>query len=668
MAIDYYGKNSLTTGVRPVVKPSVAPQQPAPAPPPAAPPAPRPYSFVSGIQNALSTGVAASKAATTPTSYSGPSGLLNSPGIGEQWWQQNQYRYNQPTQSQQYWNGIQGYFNTPYTPDVARNAYSQYGANMGQQFQGTRNAYNTSQSLLGNQGWGETTGQSALNYFGNTGSGETYINGLLGSGYFDRAGAGENFYNQNQQFFQTPGFGENWIGSNIGALEKSGVAEGNYGNAQNALRRINYGDQALNATNRGLLDSNNALNYYRNNGAFAFGQPETQQELNFFRPDLRNKSYSEQMFESGSGGLIDPYQRAQDKQMRVIRNAAAARGQFNSGASLRLEEELAADTAANEARDRIALGNQADQQRLARIGAAQGFAGAADTAELGRRMFGLNASTAADESQRANLNTGLNAYGLASGEALKKVGLETEAADIAQRNMLDRYFKAGNLALGSQEAGLSRMKTGGDFAFQAQNANLDRTMRGVDTARTGQELGMTRMNDYFNTGKGMQELAENRMLSGAKLGMTADEAERQRINDLFLGGLKMNDAELGARNSNLDMYRTGAQITQGIDNYDLNKLNSEREGAYGAQGLFENRELGGLNAISSNAKAQFDAVLNQLDAATKADIEMQFKAIMQQAEKEHWSAEQTNQAVANLYQTAATIMKSRQSPGGGAPA
>lgn len=96
------------------------------------------------------------------------------------------------------------------------------------------------------------------------------------------------------------------------------------------------------------------------------------------------KSYSEQLYEQGIGGLDPYYDYAQQKATKQINDAAAARGGFNSGAAIYEIGNSAANLRGQQARDMLGLAGQADSQKLGRYGAGLGEATASDTGLLNR--------------------------------------------------------------------------------------------------------------------------------------------------------------------------------------------------------------------------------------------------------------------------------------------
>ena len=508
-------------------------------------------------------------------------GLLDVPGMGENWYAQNKYRWGTFNRAANYWNGKRGSL----APQNSRGAYNEMGRTLGGMQRGATGAYRASESLLNN---GPGAGERAAREAG---------------GYFRAPGEMERYYNNVSGYFTGPAAGEQWVTRNMGGFEGPGAAEQNLARAQGNLAKINYGEQAI-----------------RDVRPFANSQDMVTGEFRYFQPELRAPSYSEELYESGRLGLIDPYARAQEKQTRKIRDAAAARGMFNTGASLRSEEELAADIAAQEARDRISLAGQADTQRLGRIGAAESFATSAERGLLGRKSLGLDA------------------YGLASKEGLEKVGLETDAAKAAQENQINRLFTGGKLALMGDESARSRLKLGGELADRSQT------------------LGMTRNNNLVNAGKTEQDLYEGRLKLGSDLGLSADDRERMRVEALFRGASDLDDRE---RRGILDEFG----IERTLDQDEYGQFRDEFEMAKDVQRLFEDRERNGLNDILRSIVPQVSAMTGGLTGAGDEYGAFGQALVQNLIQQTGMSYQQAQQMVTMLFRSGEIAALTRGQPG-----
>lgn len=490
------------------------------------------------------------KAPPTSNPYQPRGGLLSVPGEGERWYEQNKSRWGQPTRASQYWNSISGdLMGGKVSPNATRGAWEYFSSQVQNPGQGVRNAWDVSQQ-------------------------------------FRNRGAGEDAAAAARKYFSAPGTGESWIGQNMSYFSAPGQAEKNYDHAREALARIDYGDRGIESTRRFVGDAQRGARYF-DDVVRKFSQEETpvEGEQKFFSPLLREKSRSETIFDSGTGGLIDPYQRAQDKQQRRIRDEMAATGRFNSGTALSAENELASDIAAAEARDRIALARQADDAFLARTGASRDFADTAGRAALDRRRFGMESASTVDEGQRANARTMLDAFGAASSEALSKVDKETAAAGLAQ------------------SSGLARMQAG------------------IGAAEKGQRLGMDRMGDYLTAGEKEQSMFEERLGRSATTGLAADNTWMQQLDKYFSGARDADRMEKEFDQYGTEKAKNWFDIALSVDSNDRERMNDEFRMAQDVQRLFEGRERGALSDISGVAGAQMNAYLSAMGAAERERFE-----------------------------------------------
>lgn len=583
--------------------------------------------FGSAVGSQLSGSMRGVYAGATPavqrrTPYGGS---LGGPGYGERFYEENQNRWQQPSRGDQYWNAVQGRFTTPYsTPNRGAQAYDAARGYFGSGPQG-----------------GVSNARAVSGRLNERGMGEDYA--ARNSGYFEAPGDMERYFAGVRDQIGRTGAGVENVRGIQGQFNQPGVAEGNYDNARRALSGIRYGDDAVNRATQNAEGFQDTEFFHRGNILPFSGQNPIADEYGHFNEGLRNKSYTEQLYESGgNGGLVDPYQRALDKRTKDVRNAAAARGLFGSGKSLRLEEELAADIGAEEARDRIELARSADDMRLGRTGAALDFAQGIHGAGMDRMDLGLRGAEASDEGRRRNLGLSLDALGMASREALDRVGAETDAADIAQGHQIDRLFRGGQLGLDADRSDMDRIRLGGDLADRSQAAGTERVRTGADITRDAQQLEI------------------DRLYRSGTLGLDADRGERD-LHDLY--GRMAGDAdrtELDANRLDLDRMRAGADISLGLDQEDRYRQNDAFGQAERAQRLQEGRLRGGLQDIQDVNQAQMNAVLSALDPAERMRYEAEIDAINGRAAAEGWSNQQRQNAINTVLQSAATAAQARR--------
>lgn len=584
-------------------------------------------------------------------------GPWDQPGLGEQWWSENQNRFQQPLSVNDYWHGIQGdVLGMNYNPAYSPSAYGRMeGAFSGPSW-GQNVARDVSDSMAGPT-WGENQLHQAGDYFKQPNL--TY--GYAGSAVpqFQTPGQIEGYYDQNAGYFRGPGQGENTAYDVSGQLNRGpGVAENNYQDASNTLAGINYGDDSLRYT-RGALSGANQTEQFNQNLQPWLGGNTVGSEYGYFAPGLRNKSYSEQLYDSGNQGLNTYYQREEDKRTKALENKMAASGVFGSGATAKALYELHGELGANQARDMADLARQADEARLGRGGQALAFAGEAGKEGIARRGLGLSAATAADQSINARVQRMLDAYGLASGEALQKVGLKTSAANVAEQNMIDRLFKSGELGLKGQEAGLNRVRTGADIARSADDERIARLLGGSTVARAGDQSLYEQGRGLLDVGRTSSEQERERQRLRADVAHTADEEERQRLNDLFNSGLSLDKEQLAGLNFGLDKYKLGFDINKQIDQDTWKRLMDQFGMSKDVQNLGENRTKEKFDEAMRIAENQSRLTSGATGAANDEQTRLAIESIEAQLRAAGMSQEEINKEIDSIFGAGAALAHSR---------
>lgn len=551
---------------------------------------------------------------------------LTQPGTAEDWYAKNAWRWSQPTEQQNYWNGIRGDFTNRYNPTNTQQQYNTLTGELAGPQQGTQQAWNTS------------------GYFaGGPGAGENYASNAIGSGYFSTPGDMERYYTDNVGKLTGPQAGADAARAAGGALTAGpGAAEQNYGDARTALAGINYGQGAIGAATGAAGRAQNTQGFFGSAVApFAFGNT-VGDESRYFLPGLRDKSYSEKMLESGSGGLIDPYQRAQDKQTRQLSDAMAAKGMFNSGAAARAQEELDADIAASEAKDRISLAGQADASKIARTGAAQSFSQAAGSEALGRMGLGLTGAEASDASTRANADELMKAYGMASGEGLQKIALGTAAGSAAEQAMIQRLFQGGQLGLSADQDVQNALQEGGVLAGNAQTAGENRYKTGFDIA------------------KGEQDLASGRMKDAADYGLKGDASDLERIKTLFGAGQGMDAADLAALQQQLSQDQQGFTMSGTVDAQTRQRLLDEFNQAESVQNLFQGRQGQDWNQGFALAGAESGLTAGATSRATDEQGQLALQQIQNLVNQGALTQQQGQQMLDQLFGTGKLLLQAKK--------
>lgn len=473
-----------------------------------------------------------------------PTGVLSTPGEGEKWFASHKSAYDAPTNLSGYWEGKAGDLANTATQGAFQKAKIAYA----QPQQGVQNAQGISTDLHDRTA-GETTLGQAKNYFQQPNQTLAYQKQV--GNVFGQEGQAETYAKNNTAGLQTSGQGGQQVYKTMGDFGQPGAAETNNAQAQSTLAANN----SAKTFNKGLTDS-----------GFA-NQNTSANEMGYFSPDLRAKSRSEDLYDSGQGGkgLTTYYDRESQKRTKALSDQMSAMGVFGSGATARGLYELQSDLGASQARDMAGMAAQADQAFLGRTGAAQSFAGQAGDEAIKRQGLGMQAATAADESTRGNVTVG------------------NQAALNAQNAGIDRMFKGGQLGLQADAEARQRLDLGGVFANNAQTQQLNRI-------RTGGDLAKATDASVFDQGRGLADVGTqqstqelNRLKQSADTGLAADAESRNRLNDYF-GQAQKTDA------GNLDLEKFKAGVATDVDAQDYARLQGGQAAATGAQNSFEQRE------------------------------------------------------------------------------
>lgn len=396
------------------------------------------------------------------------------PGYGENWYIDNAYKYNHDSDAYKYWQGVQGQFTGP----------SSYETNM--------------------QGDAATLRQkSAI---------ENLYDSMNSSGEFSRPSQGEDWFTRMGSQFDAPTSGEQTIhraadelGNTTGAMEDW--------NKQNSQFFKTQGD---------------AENFYRNNTGALSSQGYTENLANNYQ---RGPSYNEQFLLGGGAteGLDSLYNRLYQKGSRNLTNEGAARGSFNSGASMRAAEELNSDLGAQHVKDYMAASQAADTSRQAD-----------DT-------YGLNLMQGADTSLRGRLQVG------------------------------------GTLAQNSQAGALGRMTEGGT---QANNANSQWLARMNDLANAGNMESTQNLNRLTQGSQAADRATQDWNLRN-RLGLdTAKQSsEERRLSTIGAGDLEKKGADAA-----MDRLMKGGTLSKDADAGYFGALDEGLNAGVTAQGLMETRQ------------------------------------------------------------------------------
>ncbi len=486
--------------------------------------------------------------AVTTGGGTGAPGVLTTPGEGEQWWADHKGYYDKPTNLQGYWEGLQGGMQ----PNATQSAWGQNQDWYNKGSTGAQNASEISTNLRDRNGGEKTLGE-AKNYF--TGDNQTYNYNKAVGDTFKQEGTAETYAKSNMGGLTQSGQGGQGVYKTMGDWATPGAAENNNTTAQRTLA----GSNATRNFNTGMQNS-------------GFTQKNTTgSEFDYFQPELRQKSRSEDLYDSGQGGqaLDTYYDRQSQKQSKALTDQMAAMGVFGSGATARGLSEMHADLGASQARDMAGLAAQADNAFLGRTGSAQSFSSAAGDENIKRYGLGLQSAQASDESTRGN------------------VGLANQASQNAENASIDRMFKGGTLGLAADQEARQRLELGGVFANNAQSQQLDRLKAGGDLAKASDA-------SVFDQGRGLADIGTaqstqelNRLQQSTTAGLSADQELRARNDANFKNAQGLDDQNL--KNAE---FNKGVQVDLDAQNYA--RQTAGQDAANGVQNLFETRQRYGI--------------------------------------------------------------------------
>lgn len=479
------------------------------------------------------------------------------PGYGETYWEKYGNQWQQPGASTNYWQGVQGHFAGPTTYENNVGGYA---------------------SQLGN----------------NRGALENLYDQYNGAGEFTNPGAGEQWWAQNGAQYNTPSSGEQSLGNVVKQLGATGDMENWY--AQNGDQFNNTGDmERFYTANVGKLYGNNNLaqhaggiasdiNSARNTGSF-FGatvsdlaRPGYAESL-ADRYDPNQRTYNEDFLLGGGAteGLNSLYNRLFDQSSQRISKEGAARGGFNSGASLRAIEESDADLRAQHVRDYMSASNAADQSRFARdnyglnlmTGADAGLRGRiglgleganmVDTTALARAGASRDLYTGVSDELRNNLTTAGNWAQNSQADWLARLLGGANTANMSQTNFLDRMGKTTTAANNEATQFLNRLNSGSEGASRAQSDWKSRIDTGLGAANDAQSAWRSRLMDAAGLDKDAQAMMWDRLMNGGTLANMADNSEFQRLTGGFTAANAAEASKQNRQGNTFDnLYRSGA--------------------------------------------------------------------------------------------------------------
>lgn len=425
----------------------------------------------------------------------------SAPGFGEDYYKAHKDLYDKPGAGADYWNGIKGFFANP-----------SYGENQ-----------------LNNIG---------DRLFNVPGAAEDRYDRYSASGAYDTPGAAEDFWSKHGDKMMQPGaadealtgnihnlgqkgYGENWWEQHQGEFDKSGFLEKEFPYIGGQLRAPSYGEKYADA----------------------------------YRPQ---DSEAETFLHGGgaTGGLDAMYDRLYQQGSKRIGDQGAARGSYNSGASLRGVQELSADLTGRHVQDLQAAVNAADTAKLARERYGMDVMAGGDKGKLGRLDL---LGTTADKAQSATLSRllgGSQASNAAQSSATTRMGALT-GASTALGNLVDQRNQTGSQASErAQTAADRRYRTGMDASKIAGDSYMDRLAK-AGTAyggATDRALNRVVQGGQLAGAAGVEDLA--RVTGGQVAANSAETGKQNRENSVFNNLYKLAEGQAGKYSSMTDQQRS----------------------------------------------------------------------------------------------------------------
>lgn len=519
---------------------------------------------------------------TSPTSGSGPrqvptsgesSGVLSAPGAGEQWWDQNQDFFSQPTNSQNYWEGVQG------------------------QVAGGANDTAWTESMLSHMP-GQTSAVAGVQPLGDPRS------------YGMSTDFGPSYTSQMQMGFgptASSSLASEW-GPNAASRLDTSLAQ-----RRSDSLSLDMGPTAASSLSMLLGTPESAGAWSTSRGELAgpsaaesgYARGDFTRDASYSLPALREKSYMERLADDPQMGFGQYYDRAHEVAQEKLDNAMAARGIWNSGAALDSERELSKDMQAERAlretdwikevfggadvsksrrlgqemdltagmsSDRLTGAQAATQGLLGRVGARTQAASAADSAKLGflgeeTKRAGLKDQSAmafrGEERMRAGQMDEMLMAAL--GEQRARAGLQDQSS---QADRQEQRLRAGQ-------------KDQSSMAFAGEERLRRTAADQIDLDYLGEERQRISQMDDFNLRYGQEDRVRAQALDEYGL-------DQGRLALDFGRSLDENAREWAGLD--LDYLNAGSDMASAADDRNRALAGMGGDFAFRTQDAFEQRE------------------------------------------------------------------------------
>lgn len=345
-----------------------------------------------------------------------------------------------------------------------------------------------------NATYGETTGREAADDLRNPSEGETIATDAAREMMNGRA-YGEEWWNNHGQEYDKP----SWMEDYAKQVDLAALARGQNPYSANVDKMMSEWDMI-----------HNAEDWFRDSKGQLIQKGYTEKMADQYKPEL---SYSEQfLLGDGTQGLDKYFDDLHAKKARLLDDRVAAGGSYNSGAAVRANEELSRDIIDQQVLKRMELSNQADVQKMARLGEGRTLMQGADTALNNRLTTGGNLA------RNADISAGERASGK---QSVYKGDAEARLAAIAQ---------GGKVAGDAQDAWMRRINSGSAASVAAQTARTNRYAGAAAAGTAAAGVRTMRNNVRAGIADGVDTATQRRAAGGAGIAGAADTGDLAWLN------------------------------------------------------------------------------------------------------------------------------------------
>lgn len=394
--------------------------------------------------------------APATTTTAAPFVPYSAPGDAENFYAQHKGFYDQPGAASQYWNGVKGFYAQPQQAET--------------------DLHNWGQELHNTPGVAETR----------------YADNAR-AGAYDTPGAAEDFWSKYGAEFMKPSRGEDALGGVLDSLKAPGAAE------------TYYDQHGKDFADPGVMEQ-----LYPQMRRQLEGPGYTENLATGYNPEA---SAAEQFLTGGgaTGGLDAVYDRLYNQGAKRIGEEGAARGSYNSGASLRAGQELSGDLTSRHVADLQAASTAADKGKMDRFG------------------YGLNLMTGADQAMQGRLGLLGRTAGEAQGAKNTRVLSGGKLASDAETGMLGRMHETTGASTALGDLVRKRGEFGSVASERAQGAARDRFKSGIDAAGVASRSAIDRVSAAGTLEQSGARLALDRMDGAGRLSASAGTEDNTRI-------------------------------------------------------------------------------------------------------------------------------------------